>query len=117
MPSVDPAQAVLLARIRMALRRSTGQAFDVESLLTGSRETASEAIKTWRSLNIPEIDALIDQWIAAWRPGGSAQKKSAAPPEKSGSGVAGSSGSSAPKKDDSPPEPSKPDQRYLRGAR
>jgi hypothetical protein len=114
MPSVDPAHAVKLARIRMALRRATGQSFDVETLLTGPRETAAATIKQWRALGVAELDALLDQWLGA--PPGALN---AAPPPEAGAAAKAAPKPAAPAPPTPNPEPPvpPPDRRYLRGAR
>jgi hypothetical protein len=111
MAPIDPAQAVKLARIRMALRRATGKAFDVEALLLGGSAQAAAAIKEWRALGVAELNQLLDHWVA----------DSAGVPARAPSPNKAPAGAPAAAPADPPPDPpdpkTPPDRRYLRGAR
>jgi hypothetical protein len=107
MAPVDPAQAVKLARIRMALRRATGQVFDVEALLLGSASQAAANIKAWRALGSADLNTLLDHWV-----NGAAPALAPAPAPVPASAPADPTPSTDP---DAPKPP--PDRRYLRGAR
>lgn len=103
MSQVDPAQAVKLARIRMALRRATGKSFDVEALLLGGATQAAASIRAWRALGSADLDALLDHWVNGAAPSPSPAPAPAAP------------AAPAPLDPDAPKPPT--DRRYLRGAR
>jgi hypothetical protein len=111
MAPIDPAQAVKLARIRMALRRATGKAFDVEALLLGSTAQAAASIKEWRALGVAELNQLLDHWVA----------ESSGAPARALSPAKPPPGAPAAAPADPPPDPpdpkAPPDRRYLRGAR
>jgi hypothetical protein len=115
MPQVDPIHAVRLARIRMALRRATGQAFDVEALLLGAPDAAAAAIEAWRALGAPDLTALLDQWVTAQSPAASANP-SGPVPRAQAPAPAAPPPPSAPGPEPEPPAPPT-DRRYLRGAR
>jgi hypothetical protein len=107
MSPVDPAQAVKLARIRMALRRATGQAFDVEALLLGSAAQATASIKAWRALGSADLNTLLDHWVNGAAP---APAPAPAPAQESAPATP-----TPPTDPDAPKPPT--NRRYLRGAR
>jgi hypothetical protein len=111
MAPIDPAQAVKLARIRMALRRATGKTVDVEALLLGSTAQAAASIKEWRALGVAELNQLLDHWVA----------ESSGAPARAPSPAKPPPGAPAAAPADPPPDPpdpkAPPDRRYLRGAR
>lgn len=122
MTPIEPAQAVKLARIRMALRRASGKAFDVEALLLGSAAQAAASMKEWRALGVAELNLLLDQWVAESASAGRARVPAPAAADAPGAASAmaqGAAPAAAPA--DAPPDPPDPkspaDRRYLRGAR
>jgi hypothetical protein len=114
MTPIDPAQAVKLARIRMALRRATGKTVDVEALLLGGSAQATASIKEWRALGVAELNQLLDHWVAE-STGAPARAPS---PAKAPGGAPAAPAAAPTDPPTDPPDPKSPtDRRYLRGAR
>ena len=61
MHNADPSHAVLLARIRLSLRRATGVAPDVDALVA-TPELAAASIARWRALGVADLDSLLDRY-------------------------------------------------------
>jgi hypothetical protein len=61
MATADPAYAILLSRIRLAVRRATGLMVDVEILLKSPKKAGAQ-IAEWRALKSADLDQLLIQY-------------------------------------------------------
>jgi hypothetical protein len=61
MAIADPVYAVLLSRIRLAVRRVTGKMVEVEAIFANPTQAQAQVFE-WRALNSPELNQLLHQY-------------------------------------------------------
>jgi hypothetical protein len=61
MAIADPVYAVLLSRIRLAVRRVTGKMVEVEAIFANPTQVQAQIFE-WRALNSPELNQLLHQY-------------------------------------------------------